>query len=332
MSKVFLTGASGFLGGHILRELRAAGCEVKAMSRRPESDSAIAALGAVPVRAELSDRASLQAAMAGCEAVFHVAADTSMWRQHVAAQTATNVQGTENMLRAAEATNLRAFVHTSSVAAHSHLVHGVIDESTPQRGAGSFINYERTKFLGEQLVRKSSVPWIVFNPTHILGPGDRHNWARLIMLIDTEKLPGIPPGIGTFADVREIAKAQVRAWQQQRFGQAYIVGGAQVSFLDFVHQVGAAFGKRTPRRATPAFALMAFAHLSNAWSRITGKERDITPEAATLTCHALYADSSKAKRELGYVETPFDALLADTLEWMQQEGMVQRQAEFQQSN
>ncbi|MEO8461046.1 MAG: NAD-dependent epimerase/dehydratase family protein [Dokdonella sp.] len=324
MTSVFLTGASGFLGGHILRELRALECEVKALSRRPESDAAIAALGAVPVRAELSDRASLRAAMAGCEAVFHVAADTSMWRQQAAAQTATNVQGTENLLRASEAENVRAFVHTSSVAAHSHLAHGVIDESTPQRGAESFINYERTKFLGEQLVRKSSVPWIVFNPTHILGPGDRHSWARLIMLVDAEKLPGIPPGIGTFADVREIAKAQVRAWQQQRFGQAYIVGGVQLSFLDFVHPVGAALGKRTPRRATPAFALMTFARLSNTWAHITGKEPDITPEAAMLTCHALYADSSKAIRELDYVETPFDALLKDTLDWMRKEGMVQR--------
>lgn len=266
----------------------------------------------------------LQAALAGCEAVFHAAADTSMWRPQATAQTATNVLGTENLLRAAELAGVQAFVHTSSVSAYSHLAHGTLVESTPQRGAESWINYERTKYLGEQAVRRASVPWIIFNPSHILGPGDRHNWARLVMLVDREKLPGIPPGSGPFADVREIARAQVRSWQRQRFGEAYLLGGEHASFIDFVHRLGAALGKRTPSRATPAWALMTFARLADAWSRVSGREPDVTPESATLVCHALRVDSSKARRELEYVETPLDALVDDTLAWMRQEGLVRR--------
>ena len=322
MTTVFLTGASGFLGGHLLRELRAAGCEVRALSRRAETDAAIAAAGGMPVRASLADQAALQAALTGCAAVFHAAADTSLWRPHAAAQTASNVQGTENLLRAAESAGVQGFMHTSSVSAWSHLVHGVIDESVPQRGGDSWINYERTKYLGEQAVRRSALPWIVFNPSHILGPGDRHNWARLIMLVDRQQLPGIPPGIGAFADVREIAKAQVRAWQERRFEQRFLLGGEQASFVDFVQRVGAALGRRTPRGATPAWVLMGFARLSYAWSRVSGKEPDITPEGAALTSHRLQVDSGKARRELGYAETPLDALLADTLQWMRDEGML----------
>ena len=174
--QVFLTGASGFLGGHLLRELRAAGCQVRALSRRPETDAPLAALGAEPVRARLTDVAALQSALAGCEAVFHAAADTSLWRPQAAAQTATNVQGTQNLLRAAEAAQVQAFVHTSSVSAWSYRTPGVVSEAVPQRGDGSWINYERTKYLGEQAVRGASLPWIVYNPAHILGPGDRHNW------------------------------------------------------------------------------------------------------------------------------------------------------------
>ena len=90
MSKVFLTGATGFLGGHVLTELKAADCEVLALSRRPDSDEGIAALGAIPVRGDLTDPASLSAAVRGCEAVFHVAGDTSVWRQQDARQTAPN--------------------------------------------------------------------------------------------------------------------------------------------------------------------------------------------------------------------------------------------------
>ncbi|MEI6735073.1 MAG: NAD-dependent epimerase/dehydratase family protein [Comamonadaceae bacterium] len=322
MSTVFLTGASGFLGAHLLRELREAGCQVKALSRSAASDAAIAAQGGVPVRADLADSASLLSSLDGCEAVFHAAADTSMWKPHAPVQTATNVQGTENLLQAAKAAGTRAFVHTSSVSAYSHLVHGTLDESVPQRGAESWINYERTKHLGEQAVRRSTIPWIVLQPSHILGPGDRHNWARLIMLIDREKLPGIPPGVGSFADVREVAKAHVRAWQSQRFGQTYLVGGEQSSFVDFVHRVAAELGKNAPRGATPAWALMVFARFTDAWSRVTKKEPEVTPEGAMLTSHALLVDSSKAKRELAYIETPLDILVTDTLAWMRQEKLI----------
>ncbi len=322
MSTVFLTGGSGFLGGHLLRELVANGHRVRALSRRPETDAAIAARGATPVRATLADTAALQRALDGCEAVFHAAADTRLWRPHAAAQIATNVAGTERLLRAAERAGVRAFAHTSSVSAYSHLVHGTLTEATPQRGGESWVSYERSKYLGEQAVRDSALPWIVFNPSHILGPGDRHNWSRLIRLVDAQKLPGIPPGIGAFADVREIARAQVRAWQRQRYGQRYLLGGEQASFVDFVHRVGAALGRRTPRGATPAWALMAYARVLGTIARFSGREPDVTPEGAALTSHHLQVDSSKARRELDYVETPLDTLLADTLAWMRGEGML----------
>jgi nucleoside-diphosphate-sugar epimerase len=322
MSDVLLTGASGFLGGHLLRELAAAGHRVRALSRRPDTDAAIAALGGTPVRGSLADTDALQRALDGCEAVFHAAADTSMWRPHAAAQVATNVAGTEHLLRAAERAGVRAFMHTSSVSAYSHLVHGTMTEATPQRGGESWVSYECSKHLGEQAVRASALPWVVFNPSHILGPGDRHNWSRLIRLIDAQKLPGIPPGIGAFADAREIARAQVRAWQRGRFGEAYLLGGEQASFVDFVHRVGATLGRRTPRGATPAWALMAYARVLDSLSRLTHREPDVTPEGAALTSHHLRVDSSKAKRELDYVETPLDALLVDTLAWMRAEGML----------
>jgi nucleoside-diphosphate-sugar epimerase len=326
MRRVFLTGGSGFLGGHLLRELRAAGCEVQALSRRPETDAALRALGGVPVRAAIEDPASLQAAIAGCEAVFHAAADTSMWKRAAARQTATNVGGTRHMLAAAGAAGVRAFVHTSSTSAYSHLVEDTLHEGLPERGGQSWIKYERTKFESERLVKAAPLPWIVFNPSHILGPGDRHNWARLILLIDRQALPGIPPGVGSFADVREIAKAQVRAWREQRFGQCYLVGGTSATFVQFVQAVGAMLGRRTPRRTIPTPALMAVARLKDGWSRITGREPDITPESVAVAAHRLRVDSSKAESELGYRLTPLEPLLADTLAWMRAEGMIGRSA------
>jgi len=322
MPTVLLTGASGFLGQHLASELLATGAQVRALSRRVESDRALAALGVIPVRGDVTDPESLAAAMSGIEAVFHAAADTNTWRPNNAAQTRTNVDGAANLLAAAKAEGVSAFVHTSSVSAYSHLVHGTLREDVVQRGGESWINYERSKFLAEQAVRGSGLPFLVFQPSHVLGPGDTHNWSRLIRLVDLGKLPGVPPGSGSFADVREIAKAQVRGWQTGRFGETYLLGGEHASFLELVSRIGSELGRKTPKRATPAIALKAYAQAIYGLSLLTRKVPDITPEAAVFTCHDLVVDSGKAMAELGYRQTALGALLADTIAWMRAEKML----------
>jgi dihydroflavonol-4-reductase len=201
-------------------------------------------------------------------------------------------------------------------------VQGRVDENVPQRGGESWINYESTKFESEQRVTASKLPWIVFNPTQILGPGDRHNWARLITMVDQRKLPGIAPGAGAFADVREIARVQVLAWQQRRFGERFILAGEAASFLDLVGRIGRQLGRPVPQRATPAWLMMAFARVLELTSQVSGAPPRITPEVATLTSRSIDADDGKARRELGYRHTLLDALLADMLAWMKAEGLI----------
>jgi len=322
MPTVLLTGASGFLGQHLARELLATGAQVRALSRRAESDRALAALGAIPVRGDVTDPGSLQVAMRGIETVFHSAADTNTWRPNNAAQTRTNVGGAANLLAAAKAEGVSGFVHTSSVSAYSHLVHGTLREDVIERGGESWINYERSKFLAEQAVRGSGLPFLIFQPSHILGPGDTHNWSRLIRLVDLGKLPGVPPGSGAFADVREIAKAQVRGWQAGKFGETYLLGGEHASFLELVSRIGRELGRKTPKRATPALALKAYAQAIYGLSLLTRKIPEITPEAAVFTCHDLVVDSGKAMADLGYRQTGLGSLLADTIAWMRAEKML----------
>jgi nucleoside-diphosphate-sugar epimerase len=319
---VLLTGGAGFLGRHLLRELRAGGAQVLALSRREETDAVLAGLGARPVRGDVTDAESLRAAVAGVDTVFHAAADTNTWSRRNAAQLRTNVEGTRSLVAAARAAGVRAFVHTSSVSAYSHLVHETLREDLPQRGGESWINYERSKYLAEQAVREGGLPFVVFQPAHILGPGDTHNWSRLFVLVDQGRLPGVPPGAGSFADVREIARAQVRGWREGRFGEAYLLGGQHASFLELLTRVGIALGRPTPKRALPAPLLRAYARVKVAMAAFSGRAPDITPEAAAFTCHDLRVDSGKAMRELGYRETDLAQLLADTLAWMRAEGML----------
>lgn len=326
MPTVLVTGATGFLGQHLVRELIADGATVRGLSRSGKGDAAVVALGAQPVRGYLGDADALRAAVAGCEAVFHTAADTNNWGPGDAAQTETNVGGTARLLAAAKAAGVTCFVHTSSVSAYSHLVTETLREDVPQRGAESWINYERTKYASERLVRESGLPFLVFQPSHILGPGDYNNWSNLIRLIDAGKLPGAPPGSGAFADVREIARAQVRAWRQPARDEIWLVGGEHATFLALIQEAGRQLGKPAPAKAMPAVALRIYARVLDLVSRITRKPPELTPVAATFTCKHLRVDSAKAERELGYRSTPLPRLLADTIAWLRAEGLLPPQS------
>jgi nucleoside-diphosphate-sugar epimerase len=329
MANILITGASGFLGRHLAQQLKAEGHNVFGLSRSARADAILVADAVTPVRGDLMQPEQLATAFAKpFDAVFHTAADTSQWAPNDDRQTRVNVEGSRALAEAALAAGVAAFIHTSSVSAYSHLVHGTLREDVPQRGGESWITYERSKHLGEQAVRAVAargLPLVVMQPAHILGPGDTSNWSRLIRLIDQGKLPGVPPGSGSFADVREVARAQVRAWQRGRFGETYLLGGEHLRFLELVTRVGNMLGRKTPSRATPGWALMAWARVVDAVSRITRREPDITPRAAMFVIHDLIVDSGKAQRELDYAITPMDRLLDDTIAWLRSEGLLRRE-------
>lgn len=323
--RALVTGATGFLGTHLTTTLLAAGVEVRALYR---SDTALAALHGLPIdarRGDVTDRASLDAALAGgVDWVFHVAASTASWRPKFAEQQRINVDGTRNVVEAALAAGVRRLVHTSTVAVYG-LTGDTISERSPLLGRDSWHSYARTKTAAEDLVRAAlprGLDAVIVNPTHILGPGDRHNWSRLLMLIDQQKLPGVPPGRGAFVDVRAAAVAHLRAAEVGRVGENYLLGGAETSFLDLVQRAGRLLGRPTPKRALPAFVLKLAAQAQDGWSRFTRREPDVTPESVAFACQQMRCDISKAHSELGLTVTPLDTLLADTIDWLRGAGLV----------
>lgn len=325
--RVIVTGASGFLGGHLVAQLRAAQVDVVGLTRSPDAAARLAALGVDAVVGDLLDAAALRSAFAQpADCVFHTAADTSPWRGHAARQTRTNVDGTRAVLAAAQTAGVRRFVYTSSAAVYGRQ-EGMLRETTPRLGAQSWINYERTKAMAEDAVIAAggAIESVILNPAHILGPGDTHNWARLFLLIDQQRLPGAPPGSGAFADVREVARAHVAAWQRAEAGSRFLLGGAQASFLELVQAIAARLGRKAPRRALPAPLLRLHARLLDLCSRLDGREPSLTPESVAFTCHHLRVDSTLATRALDYRLTPLDDLVADTCAWLREQGLLQSQ-------
>jgi nucleoside-diphosphate-sugar epimerase len=324
--RAFVTGASGFVGMNLVRQLTEEGWEVTALVRAHSPLEDINKLGITLVEGNLVDAASVASAMPqNPDCVFHVAASTNIWSRNNAMQTRVNIDGTRNVLEAAIAKGARRLIHTSSFIVWG-FGDGVLTEESPRLGNADWINYVRTKQAAESIIKQAveerRIDAVILNPAHILGPGDRRNWSRMIRLVNDDDLPGVPPGGGAFSDVREVARAHIQAFHHGRKGHNYLLGGHDTMFIDVVGMTGDILGKKVPGRATPAWLLNIAAQAYVLAAAITGKEPDLTPEGSAMITRHIKCDSSKAIKELDYRFTPVRQLLQDTCEWMRDKGML----------
>jgi len=323
----FVTGATGFVGSHVARELHRQGWNVHVLVRPTSSLEDIADVPVTVHTGDLVDAASVSAALPqGADAVFHVAASTNLWSRKNDEQSRINLNGTRNLLAAAATAGARRFVHTSSFVAWG-LLDTVFTEDSPRTDRSDWINYVRTKHLSEQMVRDAvssgRIDAVILNPGNVLGPGDRHNWSRLFRMVSERSLPGAPPGGGNFCDVREVARAHVRAWHDGEAGQRYLLGGEFATYLEVIGLAGELLNAPVPRKALPAWAMKAVARLKGSIAGVSGREPDLTPEAAAITVHRIRCDSGKAERKLGYRAVPLGDMVRDTVDWMRERGLLQ---------
>ncbi len=321
----FVTGATGFVGLNLVEELLAQGWRVIALHRAGSELTYLRQLPAARAVGDVTDAASVRRAMPqDVDAVFHVAGDTSLWSQRNAEQDRVNIDGTRNVVGAALEKRARRFVHTSSISAYG-LQRGRIDERAPQLGEVSPINYQRSKYLGEEAVRagiERGLDAVILNPAGILGRYDTRNYARLVLMVATGTLPGVPPGSLSFCHAREVARAHVAAAARGRTGENYLLGGTDASFLELVREIGAALGKPVPRRATPAWVLRALGTMGAIRGALTGKAPVVSPEAARVATRDVSCDCAKATRELGFRSVPLKEMVRDCVEWLRAEDLL----------
>ena len=323
----FLSGASGFVGSHLLRELHGQGWNVHILARPTSSLDEIKTIPATVHIGDIVDAESIKAAMPdGIDAVFHVAASTNIWSRNNDAQTQINVDGTHNMIEAAVAAGAGRFIHTSSFVTWG-FQQTVLTEETSRVDTSDWINYVRTKHQAEQLVldtvEQGHLDAVIVNPANVLGPGDWHNWSRMFRMIQQGSLPGAPPGGGSFCDVREVAKAHVKAYHQGGSGEK------NTCWVETMRPCsrssarrGNILGKRVPKKPMPAWLLRAWARITTVVASMTGKEPDLTLEGAVMASHHIVCDSAKAQRQLDYRFTPVATLIQDTIDWMYIKGLL----------
>lgn len=318
--RAFVTGATGFLGTNLVRELVARGWDVVALQRHASPWLADLALTAVP--GDVTDIESLRQAMPeDIDAVFHVAGDTSLWSLGRRQQLRVNVDGTRNVAAVALEKRARKFVQTSSIAAFGPHAER-ISEDTPSTALEKGTHYGRTKRLGELEVEKAiarGLDAVFINPPHIVGPFDGGNWSRLIRMTVEEKLPGIPPGTASWSHALEVARAHIAAAERGRTGARYLLGGADASYLEAITTIGRITGKPVPKKTIRPRLLRVLGAISEGASWITRREPDLTREGAAMVCETILSDCSRAVRELGYRPVPLEAMLRDCWEWMKTE-------------
>jgi dihydroflavonol-4-reductase len=322
----FVTGASGFVGAALVRELHQQGWQVHVLARPTSSLEEIADLPLTVHTGDVTDAASVrQAVPARVDAVFHVAASTNFWSRNNKAQTRINVDGTRHMIEAAIGAGAKRFIHTSSFVAWG-IQDRVITEHSPRDDSCDWINYVRTKHLSEQMllehVASGKLDAVVLNPANVLGPGDWHNWSRVFKMVSEKRLPVAPAGGGSFCDVREVARAHIRAFHVAPAGERYLLGGHYSSILDVIRIAGKILDRRVPSYALPEWPFRLWALAEGAVATFTGREPDVTPEAAVMASRRIICDSSKACTELDYRFTPVADMVGDTIDWMRKKELL----------
>jgi dihydroflavonol-4-reductase len=330
MKTTLITGATGFVGSAVLRHLVKAGHKVRALIR-PNSDRRN--LEGQPVEicvGDLTDRSSLERALAGCTFLFHVAADYRLWAPQPRAIYECNVNGTRNIMSAAARAGVSRIVYTSSVATLGLTGDGTpADEETPVVFGDMVGDYKRSKFLAEaevgRMVKEERLPVIIVNPSTPVGPRDIKPTPTGRMIVDA--LAGrIPAYVDTglnLVHVDDVAAGHMLALERGKIGERYILGAVNMTLKQILWELASLTGRRAPRLRLPHNLVLPLAYLSEGWAWITrGKEPRITRVGVRLAKKRMFFSTQKARRVLGFQPRPVEEGLREAVEWFRKNGYL----------
>lgn len=325
--KVFLTGATGFVGHHVARALADQGASLRLLVRKTSNLSNLEGIPGETHVGDLAQPESLRPALANCDAVVHVAADYRLWIRDPQAMYRANVDGTRDLLRLARESGVRRFVYTSSVATMHFRTDGlVINEDTPVSLADMVGHYKRSKFMAEQqaiAAAQDGQQVIILNPTTPIGPNDAKPTPTGRIFVDflNGKFPAYMDTGLNLVDVAEVARTHVLALTKGQWGRRYILGGENLTLKQILDKMSAITGIPSPTVKIP-FAVAATYAFFEEWitGRIRGKEPRATLEEVRMGRKKMYASSARAQQELGFRIIPVYPAMRAAIEWFRANG------------
>jgi dihydroflavonol-4-reductase len=325
-----VTGASGFVGSHVARQLVAAGDSVRLLVRRSSRLEYLDDLAAERAEGDLREEASIRRAMKGVRRVFHVAADYRLWARNPEEIYDSNVGGTRRLLEAAAAEGVSRIVYTSTVATIAVSQPGrphdaLPDESTPADVEQMIGHYKRSKFLAEAEARKAAaagLPVVIVNPTTPVGPGDWKPTPTGKIIVDflNGKMPAyVDTGLNVVA-VEDVAAGHLLAAERGRVGERYLLGARNMTLKQILEALAAITGRSAPRVRLPHAVALAAGYADTWFSRLVGRDPSIPVEGVKMSKHRMFVATGKAERELGYKPGPVEDALARAVNWYQEHG------------
>lgn len=325
MGRVFVTGASGFIGGRLVSRLLERGDDVVGLARSDASAAKVAASGAEVARGDVLDEESLAAGMAGCELAYHVAGLNSHCPPDADLLLRVNVGGAEAAVRAAARAGIGRLVYTSSAAALGEPEGTVGTEDCAHRGSYLSV-YDRSKHEGEQAVfaaaRQTGVEVVAVNPSSVQGPPRAGGNGAIIISYLNGRLPAFVDTQVSIVDIEDCVEGHLLAAQRGRGGERYVLNGATIHSLQALEIVSELSGVRDRVRIVPAPAARAAVAVAEAAYRARGRTPSVCRARVRTILHGHRYDGSRATRELGLDYTPVADTFARTIDWAVAEGLV----------
>jgi len=322
-----VTGASGFLGSHVARQLVARGEAVRVLMRASSTNRAVADLSLEYITGDLRDPASLDRALSGVNYVFHVAADYRLWAKKSRDIYDSNVEGTKNLLAAAKRAKIEKFIYTSTVATIAVDRPELPTEATDARLEEMIGHYKRSKWMAEREAlnaAKEGLPVVVAMPTTPVGPGD---WkptptGKIILDFLNGKMPGYVETGLNFVGAEECAEGHLLVADKGKVGERYLLGAQNLTLKALLDELAKITGLPAPTLKIPHGVALGVAYMNTAFSRLIGREPGIPVEGVKIAQHLMFVDCAKAQRELGYKPGSVGAALERAVRWYEANGYI----------
>jgi nucleoside-diphosphate-sugar epimerase len=320
--KVFVTGGTGFIGGEVVRQLRARGDEVSCLVRTPEKGKPLADLGCRLVPGDLGDTKAIREGMEGCDAAIHAAAmyEVGIPASQRPAMREANVGGTERVLRAALEAGIPKIVYVSTVGIFGNTHGKVVDESYEHPGKDFTSCYEETKWeahqIAKRMIREEGLPCTIVQPGGVYGPGDTSSIGELLNQFLSGKMPLLPfPELGIcLSHVEDIATGIILALDKGEKGETYVISGPATTVREAIGVVAHVTGKKAPKRAIPVPLMKAMTPIGPLVGKMMGQPPNLRELISSADGVTFWASHEKASRELGYEPRGLEQGLRETLE------------------
>ena len=321
--KTLITGATGFVGAAVSRELLKKGHKVKALVRQSSVLDNLKNLDVEIVHGDLKDKDSLKRCLKDCKYLFHVAADYRLWVPKPKEIYENNVTGTENLMEEALSLGIEKIVYTSSVAVLGKPIEGdVADEKTPVDVDQMIGHYKKSKYLAEEKVKElyktKKLPVVIVNPAAPVGPRDIKPTPTGKMILDAamKKIPAYLDTGLNIVHVDDVAKGHLQAFNKGIFGERYILGGENMTFKEILEMISVLCGHNPPKIQLPKKPLYPIGYIFEIFARLFNlKNPMLTVDMIRMAEKKMFFSSEKAKKELNYKYKSAKNALKDAIEW-----------------